>query len=287
MTTISNIATAPRNSVFGESAATTKSGAEPPAGDAPGKGTPEAPYDPGNVPEQAPTQPGTEPPSGGPPGKGTAEAPFDPGNEPEQTQVTGSSSGMADATEPPPSSSIPASKIDNPDPSVPSDMETALASNDAANTANQATATASSPTASDPDQNKLKKEGTAKPGSHSALFGLGPKEDRKEGSGGATTTSSSAGIHPPKESGELSGTIDEVAEVMGEQVEMEKKGASEDDTGGYVGLKKAAMEEEEKKRNGSGDPEGKSAPPPAAAAASKEEQEERDSSTSIFTFQLV
>jgi hypothetical protein len=238
METLSSIATIARKSVFGEPTTTSQSGAEPPAGEAPGKSTPEAPHDPGNVPEQAPTQPGTEPPSDGPAGKGTAEAPFDRGNEPEQVQVSGGTADAAEVTDSPPSSITPASKIDNPDPSSPAEMKSAVASNDAAN---HPIAKAASIAASETDSVKAKRTGTAKPGSHSALFGLGPKEEPEEG--GAT-------IHPPKGSGEVSGTIDEADEMPNEQAKTEKNNTNDDDTGGYLGLKKAAMEEEEKRKNG-------------------------------------
>ena len=231
METISNMATVARNSVFGEGAATAQSGTEPPAGGAPGKGTADAPYDPGNVPEQVPTQSGTEPPSGGPTGKSTADAPFDRGNEPEQVQVTGSSADAAGATEPPPSSVNSTNKADAPDSSAASNANPAIPSHDAAETAKPVVNDTSSET-----QPKAKKGGAAK--SHSALFGLCREEE--EGGGG---------IHPPKDSGEVSGTFDEAAGVMNEQAEMDKRGAAdEDDTGGYIGLKKAAMEEEEKRR---------------------------------------
>ncbi len=202
METIGNIAAAARNSVFGESAITTQSGTEPPAADAPGKGTREIPYDPGN-------------------------------------------------------NTTPASKIDNPDPSAPSEMKSAVASNETANTVSKVTSNTSFETESKP-----KKTGTAQPGSHSALFGLGAEAERENV------------IHPPKSSRELGGTIQEAGEEMGKQAEMEKRGASEDDTGGYVGLKKAAMEEEEKRRNG-GAAEGKALSAPAVV----EEEEERDPST--------
>lgn len=254
METISSIATVARKSVFGENATTTQSGTEPPAGNAPGKGTPDAPYDPGNVPEQVPTESGVEPPSGGPPGKGTADAPFDRGNEPEQVQITGGIANTTSATDSLPSNTTPASKINNPDPSNPSEMQAAVASNDASNptsTTKVTNNTASSDTESNP-----KPTSTVKPGSHSALFGLGKKED-----GGASDT-----IHPPKSSRELTGTIAEAAEVMNEQAEKESKGATEDDTGGYLGLKKAAMEEEEKRRNG-GASAGTGWAPGAAATA--------------------
>lgn len=263
MEAISSIATMARNSVFGENPTSTQSGTEPPAGDASGKGTSEASHDPGNVPEQVPTQPGTEPPSGGPPGKGTtAEGPSDRGNEPEQVQASGGTAHVAGATDSPPPNTTPASKIDTPDPSSPSEMKSVVASNDAAN--NPATKVASN-APSETDSVKAKKTGTAKPGSHSALFGLGKKEEGGDG-GGAT--------HPPKGSGGVSGTIDEAAEVVNEQAELEKRGTSEDDTGGYVGLKKAAMEEEEKRRNG-GATEGRSW---MAATAAKTEHEDRDPS---------
>jgi hypothetical protein len=270
METITNIATAARNSVFGETAATTQSGTEPPAGNAPGKGTPDAPHDPGNVPEQLLTEPGIEPPSGGPAGKGTAEAPFHPGNSPEQVQVRGSTTDTTEKPDSLPTSSTPASKIDNPDPSNPSEMKSAVASNDAANAANTTTTTTTTTTETEPES-KPKKTGTAKPGSHSALFGLGPKNEDGGGASGA--------IHPPKGSGELSGTIDEAGETMGKQAEMEKKGLDEDDTGGYVGLKKAAMEEEEKKRNNGGGFGGGAF---ATAPESKPpEEEEREPSTFV------
>lgn len=252
METISSLATVARKSVFGESATTTQSGTEPPAGGAPGEGTKDAPYDPGNVPEQVPTVPGTEPPAGGPPGKGTIEAPFDRGNEPEQTQVTGSTTDAACATEPPPSKTTHSSKIDNPNISAPSEVTSTEAYSETANTANKVTS--NTPSESDP---KPKKTGTVKPTSHSALFGLGKKEE-----GGGT-------VHPPQSSGELSGTIDEAGKELGKQADMEKKGATEDDTGGYVGLKKAAMEEEEKRRNGGAE---MTSSAPAAAVVEDEER---------------
>jgi hypothetical protein len=264
METISSIATAARNSVFGETASTIQTSVEPPAGNASGKGTADAPHDPGNVPEQVPTQSGTEPPSGGSPGRGTAEAPFDRGNEPEQIQASGLTTDTSL-----PSNTTPASKINNPDPSNPSDMKSAVASNEASNTINKVT----SNTPSTDTESKAKKIGTAKPGSHSALFGLGPKDESSSGGGGGA-------VHPPKGSGELSGTIDEAGEMMGQQAEMEKRGADEDDTGGYVGLKKAAMEEEEKKKNGGGGAVEGTSWTGAKSAAAAEEEEERDPSTS-------
>lgn len=258
METISSMATVARKSVFGESATTTQSGTEPPAGDVPGKGTPDAPYDPGNVPEQVSIESGVEPPSGGPPGRGTADAPFDRGNEPEQVQMTGGTANTTSATDSLPSNSTPISKINNPDPSNPSEMKAAVASDDASNPTS--TTELTNNTASSDTESKPKPTGTTKPISHSALFGLGKKED-----GGASDA-----IHPPKSSRELTGTIAEAAEVMNEQAEKEKEGASEDDTGGYLGLKKAAMEEEEKKRNG-GASEGTGWAPGAAAAPSERE----------------
>jgi hypothetical protein len=268
METITSIATAARNSVFGETATATHPGVEPPTDDTSGKGTADAPYDSGNVPEQVPTQSGTEPPSGGSPGRGTAEAPFDRGNEPEQIQVSGLTTDTAGATDTSlPSNTTPASKIDNPDPSIPSDMKSAVASNEATNTINKAT----SNTPSTDTESKAKKIGTAKPGSHSALFGLGPKDESSSGGSAA---------RPPKGSGELSGTIDEAGEVMGQQAEIEKRGADEDDAGGYVGLKKAAMEEEEKKKNGGGGAADGTSWTGAKSAAAAEEEEERDPSTS-------
>ena len=258
METISSIATVARKSVFGENATATQSGTEPPAGDAPGKGTPDIPYDLGNVPEQVPTESGVEPPSGGPPGKGTADAPFDRGNEPEQVQITGGTANTTSTIDPLPSNTTPTSKIDNSDPSNPSEMKAAVASNGASNPTS--TTKVTDHTAPSDTESKPKPTGTAKPGSHSALFGLGKKDD-----GDASDT-----IHPPKSSRELTGTIAEAAEVMNEQAEKENKGASEDDTGGYLGLKKAAMEEEEKKRNG-GASEGTGWAPGAAATASERE----------------
>jgi hypothetical protein len=256
MDTISNIAAAARNSVFGGNAPAAQSGTEPPTSHTPGEGTTEAPYDSGNVPEQNPTQPGTEPPSGGPAGKGTAEAPFDRGNEPEQIQVTGSTADTTSKPDPLPSNTTPASKIDKPDPSAPSELKSAVDSNDATNS--PATKVISNSSTSE-SESKPKKTGTAKPGSHSALFGLGTK-----GEGGGT-------IHPPKSSAELPRTIDEAGEESAEQAQVEKKVVDDDDdTGGYVGFKKAAMEEEEKKRNGGA---GK-APAPAVV------EEEREPSTS-------
>jgi hypothetical protein len=268
METISSIATAARNSVFGETATATQPGFEPPAGDASGKGTADAPHDSGNVPEQVPTQSGTEPPSGGSPGRGTAEAPFDRGNEPEQIQASGLTTDTTGATDTSlPSNTTPASKINHPDPSNPSDMKSAVASNEATNTINKVT----SNTPSTDTESKAKKIGTAKPGSHSALFGLGPKDESSSGGSAA---------RPPKGSGELSGMIDEAGEVMGQQAEMEKRGADEDDTGGYVGLKKAAMEEEEKKKNGGGGGAADGTSWTGAKSAAAEEEEERDPSTS-------
>ncbi|ERF72898.1 hypothetical protein EPUS_08726 [Endocarpon pusillum Z07020] len=255
METISSITTVARKSVFGENATATQSGTEPPTGDAPGKGTPDVPYDPGNVPEQVPTESGVEPPSGGPPGKGTADAPFDRGNEPEQVQITGGITNTTSATDSVPSNTTPAN---NPDHSNPSEIKAAVASNDASNptsTTKLPNDTASYDTESNPQPTS-----TVKPSSHSALFGLGKKED-----GGASDT-----IHPPKSSRELTGTIAEAAEVMNEQAEKESKGATEDDTGGYVGLKKAAMEEEEKRRNG-GASEGTGWAPGAAVTAGERE----------------
>jgi hypothetical protein len=117
-------------------------------------------------------------------------------------------------------------------------MKSAVASNDAAN---HPIAKAASIAASETDSVKAKRTGTAKPGSHSALFGLGPKEEPEEE--GAT-------VHPPKGSGEVSGTIDEADEMPNEQAKTEKNNTNDDDTGGYLGLKKAAMEEEEKRKNG-------------------------------------
>lgn len=246
------MATVARDSVFGQSTKNTRSGAEPPAGGTPGEGTVDSPYDPGNVPEQIPTEPGTEPPSGGPPGRGTADAPYDRGNEPEQIQVCGNPASAAADTHPLPSSSIPASKIDNPDPSSSSEMKSALAAHEAENTANKA-----SPNASRKTESESKKANAVNPTSHSALFGLGKKEE---------------GVHPPKDSREVSGTIEEAGQVMGQQAEMERRGASEDDTGGYLGLRKAAMEEEERKRNGGADGRGGATTTTTAAAA----EENRD-----------
>lgn len=248
MQTISSMATVARDSVFGESPTNTQSGAEPPAGGIPGKGTADAPYDPGNVPEQVPTESGTEPPSGGPPGKGTADAPFDRGNEPEQIQISGTSTGTTDTTGALPSSTIPASKIDNVDPSSSAEMKSALAADHAAKTANIASSNSSSHM-----ESKSKEPHTVHPKSHSALFGLGKKEE---------------GVHPPKESRELTGSIEEAGKVMGEQADMERRGVSEEDTGGYNGFKKAAMEEQERMRNsgaGGGDW--------ATAAAAEEERD--------------
>lgn len=254
MQTISDMATVARDSVFGQSTKNTRSGAEPPAGGTPGEGTVDSPYDPGNVPEQIPTEPGREPPSGGPPGRGTADAPYDRGNEPEQIQVRGNPASAAADTHPLPSSSIPASKIDNPDPSSSSEMKSALAAHEAENTANKA-----SPNASRKTESESKKANAVNPTSHSALFGLGKKEE---------------GVHPPKDSREVSGTIEEAGQVMGQQAEMERRGASEDDTGGYLGLRKAAMEEEERKRNGGADGRGGATTTTTAAAA----EENRDAS---------
>lgn len=272
METISNIAIAARNSVFGESATTAPTrSSEPPAAGAPSEGIKEAPHQVDNVPEQVPTQPGTEPLSGAPLGKGTPDAPFDRGNEPEQIQATDSSAATKTATEAatdslPPTTTTRASKIDNPDPSSASDMKSAVAANDATNPVSKMISNTSSDT-----ESKAKKAGTAKAGSHSALFGLGPKEEIGD-----------AAIHAPKGSGEISGTFDEAAEVMAEQAEKERRGATEADTGGYVGLQKAAMEEEEKKRKNGGtaaaaaEGTGWAATTSASASALAPPEDERD-----------
>lgn len=301
--TITNLATTARKSVFGESDPKAQSSTKPPAGTAPEKDTKESPHDSGNVPEQpvtalgkdtegsphdssivpeqpvtAPgkdskesphdlgnvpeqlvTAPGLQSPLTGPAVTGTAEAPHDSGNKPEQIQA----SGTADTTETLPSSSIPASKIDNPDPSKPSEMKSALAAHDAATTTNPSTASMAAKTGT---ESQPPKTSTATTPSHSALFGLGPDAE-----GGA----SSDAIHPPKRSAEFSGTIDEAGKSTGKQAEVKKNRLDGDDTGGYVGLKKAAMEEEAKRTNGD-----------AASGSKLSEDEYRESSTFVSTTPL-
>lgn len=266
METMSNITVAARNSVFGDSAATaTQPGSEPSPANAARESTKGASDGFGNIPEHAPPQPGIEPPAGGPPGEGTIDAPFDRGNEPEQTQSTSSLAAKAAAKNPVSPNPAPGSTMDNPDLSSTSDIKSALTSNDATNGLSKAASTTSSGTGS-----KANEAGTAKAGSHSALFGLGPKDEI-----------GNSAIHAPKAPMEVSETIDEVGEVTAERAETGRGAEMEEDTGGYDGLKKAAMEEEQKRKNvgtAAGD-NGWAASTSASASAPPNQEDDRDPST--------
>ena len=191
-----------------------------------------------NSQEQDKVQTDQEPPSGGPPGAGTPQSPFDPGNRPEQEELTGTSTKTG--------------------------MERTSPTGEEADSVQPITSTF---------QPAVKtKAGTAKEGSHSALFGLG--EGRDEGR---------KSIHsPPTSDGDSSSTNPAAAAAMaaanqkdagtdrrgavGDQVdangprdvssEQSQRNAQieDDDACGYTGLKKAALEEqEEKKRMGGSD----------------------------------
>lgn len=245
METINNIATAARNSVFGDNSQTAK--------------------------------PDTEPPSVGVPGKGTPDAPFDRGNEPEQAQSDGRpAETKAETLVTPPT---PASKIDNPDPAVPSEMKSAVSANDAAKSVNPtATSTTTASGAGSETDSKVKPSKATQPYSHSALFGLGTKENGTKGD-----------VHPPKDSGNLSGTCEEAGKGLTKQAAMEEKGANEDDTGGYVGLKKAAMEEEERKKKEEENQEsgGDSNVVSEWKSLAAKDAEDRNPSTSYFLYHLT
>lgn len=215
--------------------------------------------------EPVPPQRGIEPPAGGPPGVGTIDAPFDRGSEPEQMKSTSSLAATAAAINPVSPNPVPVGKIDNPDPSSTSDKRSALASNDAINSVKKVSSNTSSDT-----ESRIQNAGTAKAGSHSALFGLGPKDEIGESS-----------IHAPKAPMEVSETIDEAGEVTAQRVEPRFGGAMEDDTGGYDGLKKAAREEEQKRKNGgtAAGGNGWAAATSASALAPPDQEGDRNPST--------
>jgi hypothetical protein len=226
METISNMATAARNSVFGDSVSKPRPEPEPPAALAADaeKGTVDKSTIDGSTTDQnaADTSTGD---------KSTTDTPLAHDSSSENRKTADHSDEPAVETFLTP----PTPAGDKPDIAKP---PTPLKEDPKPTSVPTNTESGTSPTTASKPQAY----------SHSALFGLacGNNDSSK------SKDSKPAPVHPPKDSGEVTGTPEEAGASMAEQVAKEDSRTAaendDDDSCGYVGLKKAAMEEEEKKQ---------------------------------------